>query len=107
MKGVSLWLTVANNGAITGTPENSNVGENAFTVMVTDTRGKHHTATMTIDVANIYSGTQGIEDLRGLASNWLLKDCTDTPACNGADLDDDQDVDLADFAKIAENWLSM
>lgn len=60
---------------------------------------------MTIYVANIYSGVRGIEDLMGLAAQWLTLDCIDIPACNGADLDGDKDVDFLDFAVLANNWM--
>jgi hypothetical protein len=100
------WLTVVSNGALLGFPHNANVGANAFTVQVTDNGGLSDTATMNITVANIYSGTEGINDLLGLAAQWLSSGCTDTPACDGADLDGDgdADVDLDDFAVLAFNW---
>jgi hypothetical protein len=75
-------------------------------VKVTDNGGLSDTAILTIQVANIYSGVAGMEDLLGLAANWLMQGCTDTPACNGADLDGDNDVDLADFTVLAFNWLA-
>jgi hypothetical protein len=58
----------------------------------------------TIDVANIYSGVRGIEDLAGLAAQWLMQDCVDIPACNGADLNGDTNVNLSDLAELANNW---
>jgi len=42
------WLTVATNGAISGTPHNSNVGTNTFVVRATDTYGAAADATMYI-----------------------------------------------------------
>ena len=33
------WLSVASNGALSGTPGNSDVGANSFTVKVTDAAG--------------------------------------------------------------------
>ena len=98
------WLTVAPGGTLSGIPHDQDVGENSFTVIVTDASGLHDTATMTIQVANVYSGTQGIEDLAGLAAQWLATGCGDTPPCGGASLDGDSDVDLSDFAELASNW---
>jgi hypothetical protein len=100
------WLSVASDGMLSGIPDNANVGTNTFTVKVTDNGGLSDTTTLTIQVINIYSGVAGIDDLLGLAANWLMQGCTDTPACNGADLDGDNDVDLADFAVLAYNWLA-
>jgi len=99
------WLTVATDGSLSGTPSDSDTGTNAFTVRVEDTFGLYDTAVMNIDVANIYSGVRGMEDLTGFAIRWLSSGCIDTPACGGADLDGDKDVDFLDFAKFANNWL--
>lgn len=44
------WLTVAANGALSGTPGDAHMGMNAFTVRVTDTDGYTDTATLNIDV---------------------------------------------------------
>jgi hypothetical protein len=99
------WLVVTDNGTLSGVPGNSDVGANVFIVRVADTGGLSDTATMNITVANIFSGNQGLDDLLGLASQWMMEGCTDTPACDGADLDGDADVDLDDFAEMAFNWL--
>ncbi len=98
------WLTVASDGLLSGTPSDSDVGENVFTVRVEDTGGLYDTACMIIYVTNIYSGVRGIEDLAGLVAQWLVFDCADIPACDGADLDGDADVDFLDFAELADNW---
>ena len=47
------WLSVAPNGALTGTPGNANVGSNSFTVRVTDAAGLFVQATLNITVANV------------------------------------------------------
>jgi regulation of enolase protein 1 (concanavalin A-like superfamily) len=47
------WLSVASNGTISGTPSNSNVGANSFTVRVTDPGSLSDQATLTIIVANV------------------------------------------------------
>jgi hypothetical protein len=99
------WLVVASGGSLSGVPADADVGTNAFTVRVTDNGGLSDTAQMTIQVANTYSGIRGLEDMAGFAENWLMQGCSDTPACSGADLDGDQDVDLADFSMLANYWM--
>ena len=44
------WLTVTSNGALSGTPANSNAGTNSFVVKVTDSGGLSSTATLLIYV---------------------------------------------------------
>ncbi|MEO7098754.1 MAG: LamG-like jellyroll fold domain-containing protein, partial [Luteolibacter sp.] len=46
------WLAVAANGALSGTPANSDVGANAFVVRVTDPSGATDDANLYITVAN-------------------------------------------------------
>lgn len=99
------WLNVASDGSLSGTPSDSDVGNNVFTVRAENTSALYDTADMTIDVANIYSGVRGIEDLAGLVAQWLTFGCTDIPACDGADLNGDTNVDLLDLAELARNWL--
>jgi hypothetical protein len=101
------WLVVASDGMLYGIPGDSDVGENTFTVRITDDGGLYDTAQMTIHVANVYSGVNGLVDLLGFAGHWLMADCADTPACGGADLDGDNDVTLLDFAVLASNWLGV
>ncbi|MEN6309193.1 MAG: LamG-like jellyroll fold domain-containing protein [Anaerohalosphaeraceae bacterium] len=100
------WLIVSPDGTLSGIPQDSNVGANAFTVRVTDPKGFYDTATMTIQAANVYSGVRGLEDLYGLAARWLMQNCVDTPACNGADLNADSSVDMSDVSVLASHWLS-
>jgi hypothetical protein len=45
-----------------------------------------------------------MEDLAGFAQNWLSSECTDSPACGGADLDGDRDVDFLDYVILVDNW---
>ena len=99
------WLTVLNDGALSGKPEEIDVGDNVFTVSVTDSGGLFDTARMKIRVANVYSGVLGYDDLLGISSNWLESDCEDVPSCDGADLDGDSDVDIRDFSVLSYNWL--
>lgn len=77
-------------------------GSNVFMVRVTDNKGLFDTAEMTIQVANLYTGLQGIEDVAGLASEWLALDCG---FCGGADLDGDNDVTLTDYSMLAHDFL--
>lgn len=99
------WLTVAGDGSLSGTPQEADTGLNTFLVKVQDSAGLFDVADLVIEVANIYSGMRGLEDLQGFAVQWLLLNCSDIPACNGADLDKDRDVDLADFTLFASEWL--
>ena len=100
------WLTVDSDGTLSGMPKALDEGENVFTVRVQeDTLGQFDTAQMTIQVDNIFNGTQGMIDLLGFADQWLMTDCTDTPACGGADLDGFNDVNFSDFLILAHNWL--
>jgi hypothetical protein len=99
------WLNVSSSGELSGIPADADVGANTFTVRVTDNGGLSDTAQMNIQIANIYSGVRGTEDLLGLAAQWLRLNCADSPACGGADLDGDQDVDLADFSMLANYWM--
>lgn len=47
------WLVVASNGTLSGTPSNSDVGPNSFTVRVTDGAGAFDEAVLNIAVANV------------------------------------------------------
>ena len=99
------WLSVDEDGSLSGMPVDSNAGENTFTVRVDNGSGLNATAQMQITVDNIYSGTQGIEDIAGFASQWLQTDCSDIPACNGASLDGDTSVTMSDLSVLSQNWL--
>ena len=46
-----------------------------------------------------------MEDLDYFAIRWLMADCAASGDCDGADLDGDGAVDLADWAVFAEQWL--
>jgi hypothetical protein len=52
------WLSVASNGALTGTPTSNNLGVNQFSVRATDDEGLSDTATMNITVS--FSGPQTV-----------------------------------------------
>ncbi len=99
------WLIVAPDGSLSGTPLDPNTGWNLFAVRADDAGGLFDTTTLAIEVKNIYSGVRGFEDLEGFAAQWLNSGCIDSPACGGADLDGDKDVDFLDLAKLANTWL--
>jgi len=99
------WLKVSPDGTLSGIPQDSNVGANGFVVRAVDAQGFYDTAEMTIQVANLYSGVRGLEDLYGLAARWLMLDCVDIPACQGADLNGDRNVDMSDVSVLANHWL--
>lgn len=99
------WLFVTNDGLLSGTPSDSDVGGNVFTARVTNQQGLYDMAQVTIQVANVYSGVRGMEDLAGVASQWLAAGCADIPACGGADLDGDFSVTLSDLVMLAQNWV--
>lgn len=101
-----VWLNVASNGTLSGIPNDSDSGQNIFAVRVTDHGGLYDTAAMTIRVADTYSGLRGLEDLVGFAVYWLAADCGDFPACGGAELTGDNEVDGSDFSILAKNWLA-
>ena len=100
------WLAVLPNGMLSGIPSDADVGQNTFRVRFGNSSGAYDTAAMTINVRNMYSGIKGMEDLAGLASEWLLAGCEDIPACGGADLDGDRNVSLPDLQILTDNWLA-
>ena len=51
-----------------------------------------------------YNGDRGMVDLLELVAQWLLIDCTDVPACSGADITGDTNVDLFDLAEMGRSW---
>ena len=99
------WLAVHSDGRLSGIPGDTNVGSNEFTVRVTDEDGLFGTAKLIVDVSNLFSGIQGVTDLSGLAAQWLAAGCVDIPACGGASLDGNTEVNLSDISVMSQNWL--
>ncbi len=99
------WLHISPDGSLSGIAGDSDAGTNTFTVRADNKSGSFDTAQLHIEVANLYSGTQGIEDLSGMASQWLQNNCDDTPACNGASLDGDNTVSLSDMSIMSQTWV--
>lgn len=98
------WLSVAANGALSGTPTNDDVGVNSFTVIVSDGIAAPVQATLNIEVtntndapvfaANPITGTAGDED--GAYVGTL------------ADSASDDDGDTLTYAKVSgPAWLSV
>ena len=51
-----------------------------------------------------YNGESGMADLLELVAQWLSIDCVDIPACSGADITGDANVDMSDMAEMSRNW---
>jgi peptidyl-Asp metalloendopeptidase len=68
------WLSVASNGALSGTPGGGDVGLNTFAVSVSDGRGGSDTATLQVTVATSLSApsnlTASATGVRTIALNW-------------------------------------
>jgi hypothetical protein len=77
------WLTVSTNGALTGTPGQSNGGINNFLVRVTDTNGSIHTATLLITVPTItIAVSSSSDDAEQAASGAVTLASTDLELVN-------------------------
>lgn len=99
------WLNVASNGILSGTPDNSNVGANAFTVSVIDQWGAFTTAPLNITVANT-------NDAPGFTTNPIVKAATVCyVAYSGSLAGDASDPDVGDtltFSKVSgPTWLGV
>ena len=99
------WLTVASNGALSGTPANADVGANVFTVKVTDAAGTFDTATLNITVINV-------NDAPVFTSNPITKSgAVSTVAYSGSLAGDATDVDAGDTLTFSKDagpaWLGV
>jgi len=99
------WLSVASNGALSGTPLNANVGANAFTVKVTDAAGLNATTTLNVNVINVNDAptfTASPFSKSGATSGIAY---SDSIATNASDVDTG---DTLTFSKISgPSWLSV
>lgn len=78
--GGPAWLTVASDGGLTGTPSSQDVGQNSFTVQVSDTAGATDTATLSITVnaaAETYFNAQAETTLQGTVVGSYVNTFTD------------------------------
>ncbi len=59
-------------------------------------------------IAGDISGNKEVDffDYSILAERWLDTSCESPDDCNGADLEPDGDVDMADLEVIIDNWLA-
>ena len=96
------WLSVAPGGQLSGTPGQDDVGQNEFTVRVSDGEGGQDVAAMHISVHDLYDGSWGLSDFAEFAAQWGNSDCG---ICAGADITGDTDVDIDDLAIHTERWL--
>jgi hypothetical protein len=77
--GGPAWLSVASNGALSGTPGISNVGLNSFTVSVSDGRGGSDSAVVQINVVSTLTAPTNLVVASSLARRIDLS-WTDTSA---------------------------
>ncbi len=101
-----LWLQIAEDGTLSGIPGDSDVGYNSFEVRATDTDGNFSEVPMTIIVEDVYTGVNGIGDFAAIATQWLIGDCVPGNACQGADLNGDNTVNLIDIEAFCYKWLT-
>jgi hypothetical protein len=99
------WLSVASNGALSGTPGNDDVGSNTFMVRVTDSISATDDAVLRITVANVNDAPFWSDDsytLDTAASEQFY-------SVSVADLADDMDPgDTLTFSKVVgPAWLSV
>jgi autotransporter-associated beta strand protein len=77
------WLTVAANGALSGTPLAAHLGSNAFTVRVTDGGGLWDEATLDIMVTATVAGN-ALWTGSGATSNWSVANWSGSNLIAGA-----------------------
>ena len=93
------WLSVSVDGQLSGTPQSADAGSNTFTIRACDGNGGYDDIILPITVANRYTGWMGLDDLSGLAAEWLSSD----PDSQG-NLDSVEPVNLQDFVIMADQW---
>jgi len=83
------WLQVAPDGGLSGTPSNSDVGPNAFTIRVSDPSDLSDTATLAITVLNVNDAPRFLairstacraRPASRMAEHWRARQRTSTPA---------------------------
>lgn len=99
------WLVVATNGALSGTPQNADVGSNAFVVEVEDAAGAVDQAALNLEVINVNDppafGTAVINGSNGVQDEAYLGSLA------GSATDPDQG-DVLSYSKVSgPAWLSV
>ncbi|MGB0413636.1 MAG: DUF7594 domain-containing protein, partial [Coraliomargarita sp.] len=98
------WLSVASNGALSGTPDNSHVGANAFTVSVSDGIAPAVQATLNINVVNVNDAPVFAAD--PINGSDATEDAAYAGSISGSASDDDGDA--LTYAKVdGPAWLSV
>ena len=92
------WLTIADNGSLSGTPTTANVGVNSFSVQVTDSFGTSDTATLNIYVGSVAGGYPQYSQTP-TADEWILAfGLTGTDAETSANPDGDARDNFQEYA---------
>ncbi|HEX4263772.1 MAG TPA: putative Ig domain-containing protein [Verrucomicrobiae bacterium] len=96
------WLSVAANGALSGTPADSDANTNTFLLSVKDTGGLSNTMTLNIYVNGSPSFTVNPFSLPGIAAGQAYSGQIDTNAA------DPNPTDVLTFAKVSgPDWLTV
>ena len=93
------WLNVVPNGQLSGTPRDGDTGLNSFIIQVTDDKDGADESMLSIEVADLYTGSKGLDDVFPFAGLWLSQG----PG-NPADLTGRGRPDYADWNLFAQNW---
>lgn len=101
--GGPAWLSIASNGDLSGTPDNTDVGLNSFTVEVSDGKGGIDTAALEISVLNTNDAPMFTDD--PFTSSNATEDTAYSSNISGAAMDPDVG-DVLSYSKIAgPAWL--
>jgi autotransporter-associated beta strand protein len=99
------WLSVASNGILSGTPSNSNVGANSFTVSVSDGIAPTVETTLNITVTN--TNDAPVFTVNPIAGSDANEDAAYAGTLAGTASDDDSGATLT-YAKVSgPAWLSV
>lgn len=94
------WIGISSSGQIAGTPPEGAAGQTSCTVRITNAAGYADEAAVVLSILDTCSGMKGVVDLGRFAEQWLYAGDVFSPA----DLDQNQNVDLADWSLFAADW---